>query len=154
MDEYEGLVLRLERLASRSGTTRLAKASAHAADVLRALDRRKHDSGDVGEFLQLYREALDGTPQTRRLSQVTSSLLGYLEKAHGLVPPRHYQNQWMALGMTAFGLPLGFAFGLVLDNMAFLGIGIPLGLSIGLSLGSARDKQAARQGRRLEMPET
>jgi hypothetical protein len=52
--------------------------------------------------------------------------------------------------MSAFGLPLGVAFGAALGNMAFLGIGLPIGMSIGIALGNGMDTKAKNEGRQLE----
>ena len=153
MKEYEILIERLERLAAQSESTRMTKAASRAASLVRSLDKRGHDPQDVQEFLQIYRDVLELTPETKTLGRATSSLLSYLEKEHDLVPPAHYQNQWMSLGLAAFGLPIGVVMGTIMDNMAFIGIGLPLGLAIGLSIGSGKDKEAAREGRQLEMPE-
>ncbi|MBT8222071.1 MAG: hypothetical protein KJN96_02760 [Eudoraea sp.] len=57
----------------------------------------------------------------------------------------------MALGMAVFGVPMGVAFGAALDNMAFLGIGIPIGMAIGIAIGTAMDEQAKKEGRQLDI---
>jgi len=68
-----------------------------------------------------------------------------------LVPKNYYRNQWMALGMTIFGLPLGIAFAFAIDNMAFLAIGLPIGMPIGMAIGANKDQQAAKEGRQLDV---
>lgn len=131
-------------------------AAARAAAVLGALEQRGHPEEDVASFLDAYREILsEGSERSsvRGLSRLTTSLLGHLEKRHKLVVPGHYRNQWMALGMAVFGIPLGAALGLSLDNMAFLGIGLPIGLSIGLGVGSSMDQKAQQEGRQLPVGE-
>ena len=40
---------------------------------------------------------------------------------------------YMGLGV-AFGLILGAAMGLALDNMAFMGAGLPIGVALGVAL--------------------
>ena len=57
----------------------------------------------------------------------------------------------MALGMAAFGVPLGVAFGTSLDDMSFLAIGLPIGMVIGLAVGSGMDKKALEEGRQLDV---
>ena len=74
-----------------------------------------------------------------------------LEKELKLVPKNYYRNLWLALGMTAFGLPLGVAFGVALGNMAFLGIGLPIGLGIGIAVGTGMDKKAFEEGRQIDL---
>lgn len=72
-----------------------------------------------------------------------------LEKHMKVVPQRYYMMQWMAIGMAAFGLPIGVAFGTALDNMAFIGVGFGMGLPIGMAVGSAMDRKAEKEGRQL-----
>lgn len=57
----------------------------------------------------------------------------------------------MALGMVVFGLPLGIAFGTILDNIGLLGIGLPIGMVIGLAVGTGMDKKAKEEGRQLNI---
>ena len=52
---------------------------------------------------------------------------------------------------TIFGIPIGAAFGLSLNNMAFLGIGLPIGMSIGLAMGARMDNKAKEEGRQLDI---
>ncbi|AEL24991.1 hypothetical protein [Cyclobacterium marinum] len=74
-----------------------------------------------------------------------------IEKQLKIVPINHYRNTWMALGMVVFGLPLGIAFGTILDNIGLLGIGLPIGMVIGLAVGTGMDKKAKEEGRQLNI---
>jgi hypothetical protein len=74
-----------------------------------------------------------------------------LEKELKIVPKNYYCNLWLVLGMTVFGIPVGAAFGAVLRNMAFLGIGLPIGLVIGMAVGTGMDKKAFKEGRQLDL---
>lgn len=85
----------------------------------------------------------------RELRRKKSSILKLLEKELKLVPKHYYRNQWMVLGMTIFGVPMGVVLGTALGNMAFLGIGIPIGMTIGLGVGSGMDEKAKKEGRQL-----
>jgi hypothetical protein len=38
----------------------------------------------------------------------------------------------MVLGMSAFGIPMGVAFGLSMGNIGLLGIGLPIGMGVEL----------------------
>ncbi|WP_294285078.1 hypothetical protein [uncultured Chryseobacterium sp.] len=78
-------------------------------------------------------------------------ILTLLEKEEKLVPKNHYRNRWLALGLSAFGLPLGVFFGLLLGNMGLIGIGLPIGMGIGIAVGTSMDKKAETEGRQLEM---
>jgi len=57
----------------------------------------------------------------------------------------------MALGMAAFGMPIGIVFGSIIGNMAFIGLGLPLGMVMGLALGTNKDKTAFEEGRQLNV---
>ena len=74
-----------------------------------------------------------------------------VEKELKLVTKNHYRNTWLAIGMTAFGIPLGIAFGGSLGNMAFIGIGMPIGMAIGIAVGTEMDKKASENGKQLDL---
>ncbi len=78
-------------------------------------------------------------------------IVQYLEKELKLVTKNHYKNTWLALGMAAFGIPIGIIFGTSLGNMAFLGIGLPFGMLIGIVLGTRMDTKALEEGRQLNI---
>jgi hypothetical protein len=87
----------------------------------------------------------------KELRRNQSNILTKIEKELKLVTKYHYRNRWMAIGMAAFGVPLGVAFGTSLGNMAFIGIGLPIGLAIGIAVGSDMDKKAFKEGRMLDV---
>jgi hypothetical protein len=84
------------------------------------------------------------------LKNKTSSIVKIIESKLKIVPKNYYQTFYMAIGMAAFGIPLGVAFGLAMGNMAFLGIGIPIGLALGIGIGTAMDQKALKEGRQLK----
>ncbi len=86
-----------------------------------------------------------------QLRKVQQRILTLVEKELHLIPKNYHRNRWIALGMAAFGIPFGVAFSFALDNLAFLGIGIPIGLAIGLALGSAKDKKVQQEGKQLNV---
>ncbi|MFK5855450.1 MAG: hypothetical protein QM503_04915 [Bacteroidota bacterium] len=55
----------------------------------------------------------------KQIRKSQSKILKLIEKELKLVPKNLYRSRWMALGMSAFGIPFGVAFGVSLDNMAF-----------------------------------
>lgn len=85
----------------------------------------------------------------KQVRMTQSAVLKLIEKELGLVAKNHYRNIWMAIGMTAFGLPMGVAFGMSLGNIAFMGIGLPIGLAIGLGVGTGLDRKALEEGRQI-----
>lgn len=98
---------------------------------------------------QLNESVLPPRPWLRQLKQAQAAMLKQLEKDVKLVPRHYYRNLWMAVGMSAFGIPMGVLFGTILKNMGLLGIGLPMGLAIGLAVGSSLDAKAAKEGRQL-----
>lgn len=86
-----------------------------------------------------------------KLRKTQSSIVNILLKEVKIVPKNYYRNLWLSLGMAVFGVPMGVAFGAALDNMAFLGIGIPMGMAIGIAIGTAMDEQARKEGRQLKV---
>ena len=78
-----------------------------------------------------------------------SKILDYVKREKGYVAQNHYMTLWIALGMSAIGVPIGVAIGLALDQLGFMGIGIGGGLAIGVAIGSAKDKKAKEQGKQL-----
>lgn len=68
-----------------------------------------------------------------------------------IVPQNYYRNLWLALGMSAFGIPLGVVVGTMTGNMGLLGLGLPFGMLIGIIIGSGLDKKASEEGRQLKV---
>ena len=58
---------------------------------------------------------------------------------------------WLAIGMSAFGLPIGVAFGLSIGNIGLMAIGLPIGMAIGAAVGTGMDKKALEAGRQLDI---
>ena len=85
----------------------------------------------------------------RRVAATLRRIFRMLQKDLGLVPRNYYRGQWMALGMAAFGVPIGTALGVITGNMGLLGIGIPVGMTLGMAIGTNLDKKAEREGRQL-----
>ncbi len=87
----------------------------------------------------------------KQLRKRQARILRTIEKELKLVPKNHYRNTWLALGMSAFGIPLGVAFGVSFGNMAFIGIGLPIGMTIGIAVGTSMDKKAIESGKQLDL---
>lgn len=95
--------------------------------------------------------SLDEKTFSKQLQKSQSAILKQLEKELKLVPKKYYLSTFMSLGMAAFGIPLGVAFGLSLGNLAFMGIGLPIGLGMGVAIGTAKDNQAKASGNQLDL---
>ena len=90
------------------------------------------------------------TDSRRMIAKKQVTILKLLEKELNLVPINHYRNLWLALGIAAFGIPLGVVFAASIGNMGFMGIGLPMGIPIGIAIGSGLDKKAMEEGRQLD----
>jgi len=83
------------------------------------------------------------------IRKVTRKILILIEKKLKIVVKSHYQNLWMALGLSIFGVPFGIVWFAISGNPAFIAIGIPLGLPIGMAVGISMDKKAEKEGRQI-----
>lgn len=88
---------------------------------------------------------------TKQLRKSQTDILRLLEKKLKMVPINYYRNTWLTLGMTAFGIPLGVAYGSISGNMAFLAIGLPIGMVLGIAVGAGMDKKAFKENRQLDV---
>jgi hypothetical protein len=118
--------------------------------------RKRKLPDEVVQAINTNLDLIDPDPGTeedlrKQLRKTQSDILKLIEKELKLVPKNHYRNVWLALGIAAFGVPLGVVFGASLGNMGYLAIGIPFGLSIGLAIGTGLDKKAADEGRQLDV---
>ncbi|TPE42460.1 hypothetical protein [Pontibacter mangrovi] len=95
--------------------------------------------------------AESGDALAKQVEEAYKGVLKLVEKELQLVPRNYHRNLWMALGMAAFGLPLGMLFATALGNYGLMGIGLPIGLAMGLGVGTSLDKKAAAEGRQLSV---
>lgn len=100
---------------------------------------------------ELNSTSITGDDMRKIIKKKQNTIIELLKKEVMLVPKNYYRNLWLALGIAAFGIPIGVAFGASLGNMAFLGIGLPIGLAIGIAVGSGMDKKAFEEGRQLDL---
>jgi hypothetical protein len=68
-----------------------------------------------------------------------------------LFPINYHRKQWLVLGMSIFGAPIGVALGISLGSMAFLGLGLPIGMIVGIAVGTNMDRKAKAEGRQLDV---
>jgi hypothetical protein len=87
----------------------------------------------------------------KRLKTSESRILKLIEKEHQLVTKNHHRKIWLAVGMGAFGIPMGIILGVILDNMGFITLGMPLGLGIGIAIGTMMDQKAAENEKQLDI---
>lgn len=98
---------------------------------------------------------LDMNPRTpqypKALNKVLNKVLEIVREKHQIVTKNYYRNLWMPIGMSAFGLPIGVALSVAVDNFAFIGSMLPIGLVIGMAYGSQLDKKAADENKVIDM---
>jgi hypothetical protein len=82
--------------------------------------------------------------------EMENRIIKLIEKKYKIVPKNYYRKLWMVLGVSAFGIPMGVAFGLSIGNFGMLAIGIGIGMAIGVGVGSSMDKKAFNEGRQLD----
>lgn len=97
--------------------------------------------------------AFDGKEkqQLKQVRRAQSKALNIVLKDLKLVTPNYYRNLWLGVGMAVFGIPMGTALGLAVDNLGLLGVGLPLGLTIGYAVGAEMDKKAKNEGKVLDV---
>jgi F0F1-type ATP synthase assembly protein I len=116
--------------------------------------KKKELSSEVIAFINENIEELNLTREEnlkKQLKKKQAKIITQLEKKLKVVPKNHYRNTWLAIGMSVFGIPLGVALGTSLDNMAFLGIGLPIGMAIGVAIGTGMDQKAFEEGKQLDI---
>ena len=118
--------------------------------------KKKELSQDVYKLINesvdiLNLSTFNGAQLTKLLKKKQTAILKQVEKEHKIVPKNYYRTLWMVLGMSAFGLPIGVAFGLSIGNIGLLAIGLPIGMGIGIAVGMSMDKKAMNEGRQLNI---
>lgn len=141
----------IEKKSGQSDDPRLRKWLNSTNKILADLDDREIKPKPFNDLLKRLKRLLSGPTKYQQIRTFYSDLTRKLLKEYDLVTPRYYQTQWMVLGMTVFGVPFGLIFGLALDNMAFMGIGLPIGMPIGMAIGMEKDKKALATGRVLNV---
>lgn len=86
----------------------------------------------------------------KAIKEKETRIIKLIEKNHKIVPINHYRKLWMALGMPAFGIPMGLLFSVSIGNYGMLAIGIGMGMIIGVGVGTSMDKKAFNEGRQLD----
>lgn len=133
--EEGGAALELDLLLKELGTLQIPEAS------IISFNRK------IEEVNESFRR---GNLTSKKILLAKSYILNHLAKNHGPVTANYYTNMWLPLGMSTFGIPIGVVLFVILDNAAFIGIGLPIGLMFGSFYGSQLDKKAEKEGRVLK----
>lgn len=147
----------MNKLTERQNSTqnpKAVKAYQQLNALVSALESKELPDETVGLIDQVI-DQLNAMSETeeyfvKTIKQKEKELLKLVEKKHRIVPQNYYRNLWMVVGMSAFGLPAGLAFGLSMGNMGLMGIGLPIGMAVGIGVGLSMDKKAFDEGRQLD----
>src|SRR5690606_9015613 len=103
--------------------------------LLKELRKRKLPDSIVQsinkEVEELNSSTLIGTDLRKLIKTKQTAIIRLVEKELKIVPKNYYRTLWLALGMTAVGIPLGVLFGVVVKIPGLFALGIPVGLAIG-----------------------
>ena len=106
----------------------------------------------INEIVSLAQEATgDPKAQRKQVHKSYNQIIKLVSAKLKLVPKNYYMTLYMSVGMASFGLPLGVAIGIAADNLGLLGLGLPVGMAIGIAIGAGKDRQAAKEGRQLDI---
>lgn len=104
----------------------------------------------VNTQIDLLNKEYDEKQLRKLIRKGQHKIIQILATEHKIVPKGYYRNLWMAIGMSAFGISMGTAFGVALGNMGLMGAGIPIGMAMGIAIGTSMDQKAAKEGRQLQ----
>ncbi|MEO4005967.1 hypothetical protein [Flavobacterium sp. CAU 1735] len=148
-------IIELKEIQNTSENSKLPPLYTQFQKLLEEL-RKKELPDTLIESINKDIEVLNTTTLTddklRKLfKEKQTKIVRLVEKEVKIVPQKYYMTLWLAIGMSAFGIPLGTVLGLSLGNMGLLGIGLPIGMAIGIAVGTNMDKKALQEGRQLDV---
>lgn len=148
-------IIELKERQNISDNIKLNRIYVQFGELLKELSKKDLPQKII-ESINLDIEELNSTSLTsndfiKLTKQKQTKIIKVIEKELKIVPKNFYRNIWLALGMSAFGLPIGVAFGLSVGNIGLLAIGLPIGMAIGMAVGSRMDKKAFEESRQLNI---
>ena len=148
-------IIELNQIPDIAENVKLKEAYIQFEQLLSELRKRELPEGllmSINKDIQeINSTSIRGFEMRKLITKNQTRIIKILEKEIKLVPKNYYRNLWVALGMSVFGVPIGVVIGLSLDNLAFLGIGLPIGLVLGSAVGSSMDKKAFAEGRQMDV---
>ena len=134
---------------------KVAKRYTYFVDLINALNKKELTASFeevTNKEIAVLNEVADDDPSLKKqINKLRSTISTRMMKELKYVPKGYYKIIWMSVGMSAFGLPFGVMFSVVLDSFAFIALGFPLGIPIGMAIGAGMDKKAAQEGRQLDI---
>ena len=148
-------LIELNKRVNIDQNKKLNNEYAQFGKLLKSLNKKELTSeilSSINRSIEAINSFTDSEKELRKLiCKTQSEIISLLEKELKLVMKNHYRNTWLAVGMAAFGLPLGVVFGTSLGNMGLIGVGLPIGMVIGMAVGARMDKKACDEGRQLDL---
>ena len=148
-------IIELKERKNISDNIKLNRIYVQFGELLKELDKKdlpvKSIESINQDITELNSISLVSANFSKLIKQKQTKIIKVIEKELKIVPKNYYRNIWLAVGMSAFGLPIGVAFGLSVGNMGLLAIGLPFGMAIGIAVGSKMDKKAFEEGRQLNI---
>ena len=149
MENFKPVIDELEKRRSEPQSKSIDRALCGITNLIKALDDKGISPSAINEQLKKLKGILSTTLSAKAINAVYHAIQRKVYKDHKLVTPKYYQNLWMVLGMTVFGMPIGIAIFTATGNAAFISIGMPIGLPLGLAIGVQLDKKAMEEGKAL-----
>ena len=148
-------IIELKERPNICSNTKLTNIYSQLGELLTELNKKELSQSTVETINQDIEElnaSLLIEDKLRKLvKQKQTKILKQLEKEFKIVPKNYYRTLWLAVGMSAFGVPIGVIFGLSVGNMGLLGIGLPIGMVIGMAVGAKLDQNALQAGKQLNL---
>lgn len=99
---------------------------------------------------------LDGIEESgkvlkKEMQKSYARVLKLLREEINLVAQNYHRDQWMVLGMSIFGLPIGMGIASAIGNFGLFAAFMPIGMAIGIAIGAGMDKKAMEEGRQLDV---
>ncbi|OEK07014.1 hypothetical protein [Roseivirga misakiensis] len=149
---YQTLIQDLEIASAKEEKSTTQKVLDTLIKIFRQLEEREIDINTINQHTTaIHNELKSDALSYGQISKLQTGLTQALLKEHGLSTKGYYQNLWMVLGMSMFGIPLGLIFGLTLGSFAFFALGLPIGMPIGIAIGMQKEKEAQNAGTVLEV---
>jgi len=113
-----------------------------STDIVKAINRDIDSLNSVSKINSVF---------FKQLKKRQTKILKRIEKEYKLVAINHYRNIWLAVGVGVIGVPVGIVVGMIIGNMAFIGMGMPVGFGFGIVIGTLLDQKAKENGKQLNV---
>jgi hypothetical protein len=148
-------IIELKDRQNISSDIKLTRIYSQFGELLRELKKKELSQNiikSINEGVEkLNSSSLTGNELRKLVKQEQTKALKQVEKELKIIPKSYYQNLWMTVGMSVFGVPIGVVFGLSMGNIGLMAVGLPIGMGIGIAVGLVMDKKALEEGRQLNL---